>query len=168
MAVHLPAHEGIATVNQLALPIGAPVHFSITSASVFNAFFIPRLGSMIYSMPGMVSQLWLRADRPAVLDGQSSHFSGDGFSDMRFVARSLPPAGFAAWVQGARGAAATLDAATYASLARQSQNVPPMSYGAVAPGLFQAIATQRLPPGPGPEPEGPTHAGREHSTGGRS
>ncbi|MEO7026861.1 MAG: ubiquinol oxidase subunit II, partial [Caulobacteraceae bacterium] len=116
--------EGIATVNQLALPIGAPVHFSITSASVFNAFFIPRLGSMIYSMPGMVSQLWLRADRPAFLDGQSSHFSGDGFSDMRFVARSLPPASFAAWVQSARGAGPTLDAATYASLARQSQNVP--------------------------------------------
>jgi cytochrome o ubiquinol oxidase subunit II len=71
--------QGVATVNQLVVPAGVPVHFSITSASVFNVFFVPRLGSMIYAMPGMVSQLNLQADRPAVLIGQSSHFSGDGF-----------------------------------------------------------------------------------------
>ncbi len=46
--------QGIATINQLVVPAGTPVHFSITSASVFNAFFVPRLGSMIYAMPGMV------------------------------------------------------------------------------------------------------------------
>src|SRR3954447_15944720 len=51
--------EGIATVNRLVVPAGRPVHFSITSASVFNTFFIPRLGSMIYAMPGMVSELHL-------------------------------------------------------------------------------------------------------------
>ena len=74
--------EGVATVNQLVVPTGRPVHFSITSASVFNAFFVPRLGSMIYAMPGMVSQLNLQADRPETMFGQSAHFSGDGFSDM--------------------------------------------------------------------------------------
>ena len=153
--------EGIAAVNQLVLPTGAPVHFSITSASVFNAFFIPRLGSMIYSMPGMVSQLWLRADRPAFLDGQSAHFSGDGFSDMRFVAHAVAPAQFAAWIQGARGAGAPLDRAAYARLARQSQNVAPFTYGAVESGAVPGdrdrsgspgawtTAGERRPCGPG-------------------
>ena len=94
--------QGIATVNQLVVPAGAPVHFSITSASVFNVFFVPRLGSMIYAMPGMVSQLNLQADRPATLFGQSAHFSGDGFSDMQFQVKSVEPAAFAAWVQAAR------------------------------------------------------------------
>jgi cytochrome o ubiquinol oxidase subunit 2 len=159
--------QDVATVNELVVPAGAPVHFSITSASVFNVFFVPRLGSMIYAMPGMVSQLHLQADRPAVLFGQSAHFSGDGFSDMQFKVRSVPAAEFAAWARGAKASGLVLDRAAYAELARQSQNVRPIAYGAVDPQLFQAVASQAIPPGPGPTPEGPPHAGREISTGGR-
>ena len=160
--------EGVATVNRLVVPAGTPVHFRITSDSVFNIFFIPRLGSMIYAMPGMVSQLYLQADRPTVLDGQSSHFSGDGFSDMRFTVASMSPSDFAAWAQAARGAGPILDRAGFMALARQSQNVKPFAYGAIDPGLFQAVASEAMPPGPGPEPESAAHAGREVVTGGRT
>ena len=159
--------QGVATVNQLVVPAGVPVHFSITSGSVFNTFFVPRMGSMIYAMPGMVSQLYLQADRPAMLYGRSAHFSGDGFSDMDFAVHSVAPAEFAAWAQGAKGAGRVLDARAYAALTVQSQKVAPFAFGAVDPKLFQAIATQKIPPGPGPEPESPAHAGREVSTGGR-
>jgi cytochrome o ubiquinol oxidase subunit II len=158
--------QGIATVNQLVIPAGTPVRFEITSDSVFNAFFIPRLGSMIYAMPGMISQVNLQADRPVVLDGQSSHFSGDGFSDMRFVVRSVPPADFAAWANSARGAGPQLDRAAFTALARPSQNAPPATYGGVDPTLFQAIATQAIPPGPGPAPDPPPRAGPGLATGG--
>jgi cytochrome o ubiquinol oxidase subunit 2 len=158
--------QGIATVNQLVIPAGTPVRFSITSASVFNAFFVPRLGSMIYAMPGMVSQLNLQADHPGQLWGTSAHFSGDGFSDMQFAVRSVPAADFGAWTASVRGAGPVLDAPTYAALARQSQNVPPTTYRAVEPQLFQAIVSQKMGPAPGPEPENPSHAGREVSTGG--
>jgi cytochrome o ubiquinol oxidase subunit 2 len=153
-------------VNELVVPAGAPVHFSITSASVFNVFFIPRLGSMIYAMPGMVSQLNLQADRPATVFGVSGMFSGDGFSDMQFRVRSVPAPQFAAWAQAARGAGPVLDEAAYAGLARQSQRVAPITYRSVDPQLFHAVATQMIAPGPGPEPENPSHAGREVSTGG--
>lgn len=34
---------GIASVNQLAIPVGTPVNFRITSDSVMNSFFIPQL-----------------------------------------------------------------------------------------------------------------------------
>lgn len=159
-------HEGVATVNQLVVPAGRPVHFSITSGSVFNVFFVPRLGSMIYAMPGMVSQLHLQADRPAVLFGQSAHFSGDGFSDMQFPVRSVPADQFGGWVGSLRGGPA-LDRAAYAQLSRQSQRVPALAFGRIDPQLFQAIATQQVPPGPGPEPGGGSHAGREVSTGGK-
>jgi cytochrome o ubiquinol oxidase subunit 2 len=159
--------QGIATVNQLVVPAGRPVHFSITSASVFNVFFIPRLGSMIYAMPGMVSQLYLQADRPTGLFGESAQFSGDGFSDMQFPVRSVAPDAFAAWTQSAHGSGAVLDQAGYAALAQQSQRVAPAVYRAVDPNLFQAIAAQKLAPGSGPEPDNPSHAGREVSTGGR-
>jgi cytochrome o ubiquinol oxidase subunit 2 len=153
--------QGVASVNELVVPAGTPVHFSITSASVFNTFFIPRLGSMIYAMPGMVSQLNLQADRPGVLLGESTHFSGDGFSDMNFQVKSVAPADFAAWASAAKGAGAPLDQAAYAQLAKQSRAVKPYTYSAVDPQLFQAISTGKLGPAPGPQPENPSHAGRE-------
>jgi cytochrome o ubiquinol oxidase subunit 2 len=159
--------QGIATVNQLVAPAGTPVHFSITSASVFNVFFVPRLGSMIYAMPGMVSQLSLQADKPAQTWGTSAQFSGDGFSDMQFRVKSVPPAEFDAWVAGVKRAGPVLDRAAYAGLMQQSQKTPVSTYRSVDPQLFHAIATQAIPPGPGPEPESLQHAGREVSTGGR-
>jgi len=159
--------QGIAAVNQLVVPAGTPVHFFITSSSVFNAFFVPRLGSMIYAMPGMVSQLHLQADDPAQIWGISAQFSGDGFSDMQFEVKSLPAAEFESWAAGVRGSGPMLDEAAYTNLLQQAQRVPPSTYGAIDPQLFHAVATQRIPPGQGPEPEGPGHAGREVSTGGK-
>ncbi|HWE99203.1 MAG TPA: ubiquinol oxidase subunit II [Caulobacteraceae bacterium] len=159
--------QHIATVNELVVPAGTPVRFSITSASVFNVFFVPRMGSMIYAMPGMVSQLNLQADKPVVMMGQSSHFSGDGFSDMRFQVRSVPAAQFAAWARGAAASGPVLDQAAYRRLERQSQNVKPYSYSGVDSMLFGRIATQALGPAPGPTPEDAAHSGREVSTGGR-
>jgi hypothetical protein len=69
--------------------VGPPVHFTLTSATVMNAFFVPRLGSMIYTMNGMATQLHLQADRPGVYYGQSAMFSGDSFPDMHFPVRAL-------------------------------------------------------------------------------
>jgi len=152
--------EHIATVNQLTIPAGVPVHFSITSASVFNTFFIPQLGSMIYAMPAMTSQLHLQADRQAVFMGESAHFSGDGFSDMNFQVHSVLPDAYASWVQQTRGAGQTLDKNSYASLARQSHNVKPFAYGTADPMLFHDIVTQKIGPAPGPEPESPAQAGQ--------
>src|SRR6201987_6200878 len=36
---------GVASVNDLVIPTKVPVHFSLTSASVMNMFFVPQLGS---------------------------------------------------------------------------------------------------------------------------
>jgi cytochrome o ubiquinol oxidase subunit 2 len=159
--------QGVATVNELVIPAGRPVHFSITSASVFNVFFVPRLGSMVYAMPGMVSHLHLQADKPERLWGTSAQFSGDGFSDMQFSVRSVPEAEFGSWASGARGAGPSLDRAAYATLARQSAHPPVQGYGSVDPHLFHAIAMQTIPPGPGPEPENQAHAGREATAEGK-
>src|ERR1700742_4957158 len=76
--------QRIATVNSLTVPVGAPLHFQLTSGSVMNAFFIPNLGGMIYTMNGMTTRLWLRADEVGTYQGLSSHFSGDGFPSMMF------------------------------------------------------------------------------------
>jgi len=143
--------QKVASVNQLVIPAGTPVHFSLTSASVMNAFFVPQLGSMIYTMNGMVSQLNLSADHPGTMRGLSSHYSGDGFSGMHFEVQAVPPAQFASWVQGVRGGGKSLDQASYADLAKQSQNVAPFTYGQADPALFNNIVSQMVPPGPGPD-----------------
>jgi cytochrome o ubiquinol oxidase subunit II len=138
--------QGIATVNQLVVPAGTPVSYRLTSATVWNVFFVPQFGTMIYTMPRMTTRLHLQADRPGVYNGLSAHFSGDGFPGMQFKAQVLPPEQFAVWAQGARGQGQALDGRAYAELAKPTSYVKPMTYGAVAPGLFDAIVTNRAPP----------------------
>jgi cytochrome o ubiquinol oxidase subunit 2 len=121
----------IATVNQMAMPVGTPVSFTITSDTVMNSFFIPRLGSQIYAMAGMQTHLHLLADHPGDYPGISANFSGDGFSDMHFDAIATDQAGFDAWVQKARQSGATLDGAAMAKLEQPSQDVPVSYYGSV-------------------------------------
>ncbi len=146
--------QGIASVNDLVVPIGVPVHFELTSATVMNSFFVPQLGSMIATMNGMVTQLYLQADHPGDYDGLSAQFSGDGFSGMHFTVRAVPDDAFAQWLGRVRNASSVLDRNGYVALLQESQNVRPFAYRAVEPGLFQAIATQQIPPGPGPSGEG--------------
>ncbi len=138
--------QHVATVNQLVVPAGTPVNFQLTSATVWNTFFVPQMGSMIYTMPGMATRLNLQADRLGVFPGRSAHFSGDGFPGMEFNVHSVPPQQFAAWAQSAHGSGPVLDGRTYAQLAKPSSNVKPMTFSNVAPGLFEAIVANRAPP----------------------
>jgi cytochrome o ubiquinol oxidase subunit 2 len=128
-----------------------PLDLKITSASVFNVFFVPRLGSMVYAMYGMTTRLSLQADRPGVYPGLSAHFSGDGFPGMAFDVHAVSPEQFVQWTAATRLAGPVLDGAGYRKLLKQSQNVSPYTYRSVQPGLFEDIIEQRLPPGEGPQ-----------------
>jgi cytochrome o ubiquinol oxidase subunit 2 len=140
---------GVASVNRLVVPAGTPLRLHLTSASVMNSFFVPQLGSQIYTMAGMTTTLHLQADHPGTYAGLSAQFSGDGFSDMRFDTVAVAPAQFAQWLAGARANAGTLDASHYAALARPGVPASAATFGHVAPGLFQAIlATSVKPPAP--------------------
>jgi len=136
----------VATVNELVLPIGAPVHFSLTSATVMNSFFVPQLGSMIATMPGMVTQLYLKADHIGDLWGLSTQFSGAGFAGMRFSVSVKSKEDFARWVDDTRRSACDLDQAGYAALLPESRNVRPFAFRSVAPSLFAEIVKGTLSP----------------------
>jgi cytochrome o ubiquinol oxidase subunit II len=148
--------QDLASVNRLVVPAGVPVHFSLTSASVMNVFFVPRLGSMIYTMNRMVTQLHLEADAPGEFFGESAQFSGDEFSAMTFTLSAVPAAQFADWVSTAHRAGPVLDSAAYATLSRQGVTQQPFTYRHLALDVFAAVVSQRLPPGPGPESESPS------------
>ena len=136
--------QGVAAVNQLVIPAGTPVQFRLTSATVMNSFFVPQLGSQIYTMGGMTTHLSLLADEPGEYPGFSANFSGDGFSEMRFVVKSVPAGDFNAWLEQVRGAGTTLDDAGYAELAKPSQAVPPTTYRSVEPKLFERIIDETV------------------------
>jgi len=142
--------QRIASVNELVVPSGVPVHFTLTSATVMNSFFVPQLGSMIAAMNGMVTQLYLEADHPGDYYGESAQYSGDGFSGMHFTLRAVSQNAFAQWIAAAKQSGPVLDRNGYFDLLRETQNVRPFTYRSADPTLFEAVATRQLPPGPGP------------------
>jgi len=95
-------------------------------------------------MGGMTTHLNLLADAPGEYPGFSAMFSGDGFADMRFVAKAVPAGDFDSWVAQVRGSGSALDLPGYAALAKPSLAVPPTTYRAVEPGLFERIIEQTV------------------------
>jgi cytochrome o ubiquinol oxidase subunit 2 len=132
--------ERIATVNRLVVPTGVPVHFRLTSTSVMNSFFIPQLGSQIYTMTGMTTQLNLQADQAGSYPGISAQFSGPGFSDMRFTLVADSSEKFASWVAEVRTRGGVLDSATFARLARPTRGGSDLTYGTLADDPFDMVA----------------------------
>ena len=132
--------QHIATVNEVAFPAGTPVNFKITSDSVMNVFFIPQLGSQIYAMAGMQTQVNLIADEPGVYDGLSSNFSGAGFPDMTFKAHALKSqADFDAWVAKVKASPDQLGLKNYPDLAKPSEKDPVKYFSNVEPVLYAAV-----------------------------
>jgi cytochrome o ubiquinol oxidase subunit 2 len=144
--------EQVAAVNQLVVPAGAPIELALTSATVMNAFFVPQLGSMIYTMPGMTTRLNLLADRPGEYPGLSSQFSGDGFSDMRFVLHAVPADEFQSWLTRTRQGQ-SLNADAYSQLARAGSSTKVQTYGSLDPNLFDRIVQQTAPRAASPHEE---------------
>jgi len=130
---------GIASVNQLALPVGTPVHFVLTSDSVMNSFFIPQLGTQVYAMAGMQTQLHLIADEAGNYAGLSANFSGEGFSDMKFRTLAQSPADFDAWVAKVKATPQQLSMDEYSTVAKPSEKAPVQYFSAVDPKLFHNI-----------------------------
>lgn len=131
--------QGIATVNEMAIPQGVPVKFKVSSDSVMNSFFIPRLGGQIYAMPGMQTQLHLIANEAGVYPGISASYSGKGFSGMKFdaIATSTQEE-FDQWVAKVKQSPNQLDTTDkFNALAKPSENNAVEYFSTVKPKLFQ-------------------------------
>jgi cytochrome o ubiquinol oxidase subunit 2 len=135
---------GIASLNQLTVPSGRPIHFKLTATSVMNSFFIPQLGSQIYTMPGMTTQLNLQADEVGTYQGLSAQFSGDGFADMRFEVAAKAPQEFQQWIAQARARGGALDRATFAGLLKPARAGEPLTFAQADPELFVAVSSGRI------------------------
>lgn len=139
--------QGIATVNELAVPEGRPLRFRISSSSVMNSFYVPAMAGQIYAMPGMETKLHAVFNETGNYEGFSANYSGAGFSNMRFGVRSMTPAGFDRWTAQARARGATLDRAAYLTLERPSEKEPVRRYARVDSDLFDRIVNMCVEPG---------------------
>ena len=131
--------QEIATVNQIAIPVNTPVEFLVTSDTVMNSFFIPNIGSQIYAMSGMENRLNLMATEEGEYKGFSSHYSGFGFSGMKFTAKAKTDTAFNQWVSEIKALDKPLDDATFESLREKSRDVQPIYFSSVNPLLFNEI-----------------------------
>lgn len=134
--------EGVAAVNEVAFPVHTPIDFLLTADTVMNSFFIPQLGSQIYTMAGMQTQLHLVADHEGTYAGLSANFSGPGFSGMTFAARALSGEAYRQWLQRARASPGKLDRESYRRLARPSAGNSVQYFSSVEPHLFSEVLTE--------------------------
>ena len=131
--------QHVASINEIAIPTGVPINFKITSDTVMNVFFIPQLGSQVYAMAGMQTQVNLLADEPGVYDGLSANFSGAGFPNMTFKAHAVSQEGFDAWVAKARTSPTKLGIDAYKELSKPTEKAPVQYFASVEPMLFPAV-----------------------------
>jgi len=103
--------QGIATVNFIQFPENTPVHFELTADAPMSSFWIPQLGSQIYAMAAMETQLNLMADTTGEFTGKDTEINGAGYAGMTFIAKSSSQADFNAWVASVQNSSNTLDVA---------------------------------------------------------
>lgn len=168
--------QGIASVGELAIPVGRPVSLRLTTDTVMQSFMVPALAGQIYAMAGMETQLNFIADRPGTAVGQNTQYSGDGFAKQKFSLRALPQADWNIWVNEAHQAPLKLSARTYERLARRGslaearaalapeQDTGPLLFSSVQPDFFKriiqryhdgtSVTAQRQPGAPAYHPGG--------------
>lgn len=133
----------LATINELPLPINRPVHFSLTADAPMSGFWIPSLGSQIYSMNGMDSQLNLIANKTGTYKGYNTNINGEGYAKMTFDTKVMPEVDFTSWTltapEKAMQAGNHMDEATYDTLAKPSLMPQPQTYHLVKADLYDTI-----------------------------
>lgn len=138
--------QQVASVNLMPIPEKTPINLSLTSDAPMNAFWVPSLGSQMYAMSGMSSQLHILANHPGDYRGSSANISGEGFSDMNFTVRASTRADFDAWVQATKDHTEGLDMTSYAKLAEPGTVDQPAFYTLADQHLYDKIIMKYMMP----------------------
>lgn len=131
--------DSIATINELVIEAGRPVSFKLTSATVMTSLFIPDLGSQIYAMAGMQTQLNLMADEPGNFVGRNLEYSGNGYHQMSFDVKAKTTEDFANWVLEAKKSTSALSMEEFNKIKVPNVNHPVVIYSSVEPDLFEKV-----------------------------
>jgi len=87
------------TANEIHIPVGVPVLFTLQGGDVIHSFWVPNLAGKKDLIPGKISTQWLQADKPGVYRGQCAEYCGLQHARMAFWIVADTPEQFIAWRQ---------------------------------------------------------------------
>ncbi len=138
----------VATVNELPIPVEQPVKFTLAADAPMSAFWIPSLGSQIYSMNGMSTELNLLAHKTGDYIGYNTNINGEGYAKMKFTTKVMTQNDFDTWRrtagEKAMKAGDHLDEATYNVLAKPSVISELQTYHLMQRDLYDTIVAKYM------------------------
>src|SRR5664279_5241536 len=87
----------IVTANELYLPVGRPVTFSLRTNDVLHSFWIPQLNGKRDLISNHTNHIWFTPDSAFAWNGFCAEYCGTSHANMRFKVFTVSPADFEAW-----------------------------------------------------------------------
>jgi cytochrome c oxidase subunit 2 len=84
--------------NSLVVPRGKKVRLLITSNDVIHAWWVPDLAIKKDAVPGIINQMWFRAEETGTFRGQCAELCGKDHGYMPIVIDVVEPDAYQAWV----------------------------------------------------------------------
>jgi cytochrome c oxidase subunit 2 len=94
--------DTLVTANDLYLPIGRTVNFTLRTKDVLHSFWIPQLGGKRDLITNRTNYLWFTPDtslKTSVYNGSCNEYCGASHANMRFRTFVVTPQEFDGWVQ---------------------------------------------------------------------
>jgi cytochrome c oxidase subunit 2 len=107
------------TANELHIPVGRPVIVKLQSRDVIHSFWVPNLHGKKDLIPGRITLIQFRADRPGVYRGQCAEFCGYQHAKMGLVIVAEEEKDYQRWLTAQRAIAS----APADDVAKQGQQV---------------------------------------------
>ena len=95
----------LTTANELHIPVGRTVEFTLKADDVIHSLWVPNLGGKKDLIPGRTATLRLRADKAGVYRGQCAEYCGTQHAKMALLVFSVSDADFEAWADRQRSTA---------------------------------------------------------------
>jgi cytochrome c oxidase subunit 2 len=89
---------GIATANELHIPVGTTVLIELESVDVIHSFWVPQLAGKTDVIPGQINTMWITGDQVGEYLGQCAEFCGTQHALMRFKVFVDSQEDFDAWL----------------------------------------------------------------------
>jgi cytochrome c oxidase subunit 2 len=96
---HDPASgREIVTANEIHIPTGRAVYLGLNSSDVIHSLWVPSLAGKRDMVPGRVTGLTLRAEKPGIYRGQCAEYCGEQHAKMALHVVASNPQDFEAWL----------------------------------------------------------------------
>ena len=91
----------VVTANELYLPVGRTVNFTMTSKDVIHSFWIPALSGKRDVIPNHTNYLWFSPDSGGTnaWNGACAEFCGTSHANMKFRTFTVSSADFESWAK---------------------------------------------------------------------